>query len=97
MDNTYISIDDATRVAVFMCRTGTLARDEDIKKRFYASRALDVQPIVRAHWIFQFGNDKEFIYCSNCEEKTMNPTPYCSNCGAKMEEYANECASCKLS
>ena len=56
----------------------------------------DVEPVVRAHWIYKpMDTDVDIwlYHCSACTNLSTRPRAYCAECGAKMEvkvEYAND-------
>ena len=50
---------------------------------------VDVEPVVRAHWIYKpFEDDSDIwlYHCSACANLSARPRAYCAECGAKMEE-----------
>ena len=63
---------------------------DELERQIDALPALDVAPVVHAHWIKTFGSDGfvSTLRCSKCgnaENSTYIPGNFCWFCGAKMD------------
>lgn len=70
-----------------------LADKHECIKALRGLPALDVEPVVHAHWIKTFGSDGfvSTLRCSKCnsaENSTYIPGNFCWFCGAKMDGEA---------
>lgn len=92
MDSDFISIDEAARIAILMCRTGIATTDSSIHKYFYDARAENVKQITEAKWeLDKKKYDNDDYHCTNCgatigfEPFLYRHQRYCYNCGASMK------------
>lgn len=66
---------------------------DELERQIDALPALDVAPVVHAHWIKTFGSDGfvSTLRCSKCgnaENSTYIPGNFCWFCGARMDGKA---------
>ncbi len=66
---------------------------DELERQIDELPALDVAPVVHAHWIKTFGSDGfvSTLRCSKCgnaENSTYIPGNFCWFCGAKMDGEA---------
>ena len=83
--------DAISRKAVFLitAETGAL----ETQRRVMELPALDVAPVVHAHWVKTFGSDGfvSTLRCSKCgnaKNSNYSPGNFCWFCGARMDGEA---------
>lgn len=59
--------------------------DKSIMEHVLTAPALDVQPVVHAHWDGLTIGKNGAYYCSNCGFTNIYKSNYCPRCGARMD------------
>lgn len=74
------------------------SKDDRVRKVLNEQPDTDVVPVVHAHWIFPYGDSKDYgdvlMQCSHCHTAVLkhfsDSHKYCPGCGAKMDEETED-------